>query len=77
MTGGSYALRCRTCRYLREWPEKTAWEREAMGDGRGKAYMCVHPGRAHPARVEMDDVPYNCCSTSGAWECPVKLGHNY
>lgn len=71
---GDYALRCRGCRWLREWPEKTAWEHEAMGGGRDKAFMCVHPGRAHPARVEEHDEPYNCCSAEAARECPIKLG---
>lgn len=75
MRGGDYAFRCRGCRWLREWPEKTAWEREALGGGCGKAYMCVHPERPHPARVEIDDAPYNCCSTATARECPMKLNH--
>lgn len=73
MTGGDYALRCQGCRHMREWTEKTAWEREAQGGGRGRAFMCVHPGRPHPARVEEYDEPYNCCSTEAARECPRKL----
>jgi hypothetical protein len=36
------------------------------------AYMCVHAGRRHPARVNKEDAPYNCCASEGARSCPIK-----
>ena len=75
---GSYKLVCARCKYLREWPEKHGRERDAFGPAWGEshhmAYMCVHPGRSNPARVNRDDAPYNTCASKGARSCPLKVG---
>lgn len=78
MKTGSYATRCSRCRFLREWPEKWRYERDAFGpawsESHHMAYMCVHAARRHPVRVNRDDRPYNTCASEGARTCPIKLG---
>lgn len=75
MGRSDYRLTCKSCRYLRPWPEKTAWEKEAQGAGHPSfaARICVHPERTHPVRVGPYDCPYNCCSSQGAQSCPIKI----
>lgn len=78
MKHDSYTLRCSRCCFLKEWPEKWAYERETFGpawtESHHMAYMCVHAGRWHPARVNKEDAPYNCCASEGARSCPIKTG---
>ena len=78
MKHDSYTLRCSRCCFLKEWPEKWAYERETFGpawtESHHMAYMCVHAGRRHPARVNKEDAPYNCCASEGARSCPIKTG---
>lgn len=73
MTRGDYRLACRSCRYIRPWPEKEAMLRDVYGPVRCDAYFCVHPDRIHPQRVDRDDSPCNGSSTRGASSCPMKL----
>ena len=76
MKHGSYALRCSRCCFLREWPEKWRYERDAFGqawsESHHMAYMCIHPERRHPMRVNREDRPYNPCASDGARSCPIK-----
>ena len=78
MKPDSYALRCSRCCFLRKWPEKFRRERDVFGPTWGEshhmAYMCVHPGRRHPVRVNREDAPYNTCASKGARSCPLKVG---
>lgn len=67
----SYALRCRGCRFLRIWREKTVYESDFRLPST-RAYMCVHPQRRHPARVNEEDRPFNPCASEGARSCPRK-----
>ena len=75
---GTYKHICARCMYLRKWPEKFRREREAFGstwdESHHMAYMCVHPGRRHPVRVNREDAPYNTCASNGARSCPLKVG---
>ena len=67
----SYRLRCRGCRYIRDWPEKSAYESGAL-PCKVEAYMCVNPERRNPARVIPEDAPFNPCASEGARTCPRK-----
>lgn len=66
-----YKLRCKGCRYLRDWPEKSAYESDAL-PCKVAAYVCVNPVRRNPARVKPEDAPFNPCASEGAWACPMK-----
>lgn len=76
MRSTSHALRCSRCCFLRECPEKWRYERDAFGQAWSEshriAYMCVHPERRHPMRVNREDAPYNPCASEGARSCPMK-----
>ena len=78
MRSTSHALRCARCCFLKEWPEKWVDERETFGpswdETHHMAYMCVHPERRHPMRVNREDRPYNPCASDGARSCPIKIG---
>lgn len=67
----NYRPRCRGCRYIRDWPEKSAYESGAL-PCEVAAYMCVNPERRNPARVMSDDAPFNQCASEGALGCPMK-----
>ena len=67
----SYLLYCRRCRYIRDWPEKAAYESDALPTERA-AYMCVNPERRNPARVIPEDAPFSPCASEGARTCPMK-----
>lgn len=67
----SYSLHCKGCKYIRDWPEKSAYESDAL-PCEVAAYMCVNPERRNPARVIPEDAPFNPYASEGARTCPMK-----
>lgn len=67
----NYRTRCRGCRYIRDWPEKSTYESDAL-PCEVAAYMRVNPERRNPVRVIPEDAPFNPCASEGARTCPMK-----